>query len=296
MIGDALRRHPDRGRAGPVSSSADRFFGAQLPIGHSANGNRSSDDDRLDGCPVRDRRLSGESKATETAIDKIAANDETRAARPAATGDNLRWIGCFSRSTTRRIASAASAGSPAAGCASRAPSSTNGTHTDGRLTVTISGLGDTAAGAPDTFDWEADRPIALVIVRAGVDGDDVSFHVGPASAGSGIGTLVGDGTGIRYIAFCYDAEPDPVAVSVPPTGRQRSPSRPCRGSPGRRDRLRPPLTPTLPASIAPDPRPPRPTAPEPASGPGLRDSSAASGPTPGQRPDRATIRCGPLER
>ena len=45
----------------------------------------------------------------------------------------------------------------------------NGTHTDGRLTVTISGLGDASAGAPDTFDWESDRPIALVIVRAGLD-------------------------------------------------------------------------------------------------------------------------------
>jgi hypothetical protein len=91
----------------------------------------------------------------------------------------------------------------------------NGTHTDGRLTVTISGLGSAFAGVPDTFDWTADRPIALVIVRAGVDGDDVSFHVGPARSGQGIGTLVGDGTGIRYVAFCYDAEPDPVAVAVP---------------------------------------------------------------------------------
>jgi hypothetical protein len=91
----------------------------------------------------------------------------------------------------------------------------NGTHTDGRLTVTISGLADTAAGAPDTFDWTADRPIALVIVRAGIDGDDVSFHVGPAQAGSGVGTAPSDGSGIRYIAFCYDAEPDPVVVSVP---------------------------------------------------------------------------------
>ena len=88
----------------------------------------------------------------------------------------------------------------------------NGTHTDGHLTVTISGLGDSAAGAPDTFDWTANRPIALVIVRAGLDGDDVSFHVGPASTGNGIGALVGDGTGIRYIAFCYDAEPDPASV------------------------------------------------------------------------------------
>jgi hypothetical protein len=91
----------------------------------------------------------------------------------------------------------------------------NGTHTDGRVTVTISGLGPAAAGAPDTFDWESDRPIALVIVRAGIDGDDVSFHVGPTSSGQGTGTLVGDGTGIRYVAFCYDAEPDPVTVAVP---------------------------------------------------------------------------------
>jgi hypothetical protein len=91
----------------------------------------------------------------------------------------------------------------------------NGVHTDGRLSVTISGLGSAAAGAPDTFDWVADRPIALVIIRAGVDGDDVSFQVGPTQAGQGVGTLVGDGTGIRYIAFCYDAEPDPVAVTAP---------------------------------------------------------------------------------
>ena len=91
----------------------------------------------------------------------------------------------------------------------------NGSHTDGRVTVTISGLGSASAGAPGTFDWQADRPIALVIVRAGVDGDDVSFHVGPATAGSGVGTVVSDGTGIRYIAFCYDAEPDPVAVAIP---------------------------------------------------------------------------------
>jgi hypothetical protein len=94
---------------------------------------------------------------------------------------------------------------------------TNGTHTDGRLTVKISGLGQASAGVPDTFSWEADRPIALVIVRAGLDGDDVSFHVGPARAGRGLGTVVGDGTGIRYIAFCYDAEPEPIAAAVPAT-------------------------------------------------------------------------------
>jgi hypothetical protein len=91
----------------------------------------------------------------------------------------------------------------------------NGVHTDGRLSVTISGLGKPAAGAPDTFEWAADRPIALVIVRAGLDGDDLTFQVGPLSSGRGPGTAIGDGTGIRYIAFCYDAEPEPVAAVEP---------------------------------------------------------------------------------
>jgi hypothetical protein len=94
----------------------------------------------------------------------------------------------------------------------------NGIHTDGRLTVRISGLGLTTAGTPETFEWAADRPIALVIVRSGIDGDDVSFQVGPLEAGNGIGAQVSDGAGIRYIAFCYDAAPDPVAVAI---GRDR---------------------------------------------------------------------------
>src|SRR3954471_11081845 len=81
----------------------------------------------------------------------------------------------------------------------------NGLHTDGTLTVEISGLGSPVAGIPDSFEWEADRPIALVIVRSGIDGEDVSFQVGPARFGAGRGMGLGDGTGIRYIAFCYDA-------------------------------------------------------------------------------------------
>jgi hypothetical protein len=93
----------------------------------------------------------------------------------------------------------------------------NGLHTDGRLTVRISGLGSTAAGVPETFTWAADRPIALVIVRSGPDGDAVSFQVGPLEAGTGFGVPVKGGTGIRYIAFCYDAAPDvaPAAVGLP---------------------------------------------------------------------------------
>jgi hypothetical protein len=94
----------------------------------------------------------------------------------------------------------------------------NGTHSDGRLTVEISGLGSAGAGEPDTFHWTADRPIALVIVRAGQDGD-VSFEVGPTTAGTAanvrLGNRAGGGVGNRYITFCYDAEPEAISVPIP---------------------------------------------------------------------------------
>jgi hypothetical protein len=98
----------------------------------------------------------------------------------------------------------------------------NGRHTDGTLTVEISGLESPVAGVPDTFAWRADRPIALVITRSGVDGEDVRFQVGPARFGvAGAGSL-GDGSGIRYVAFCYDAPPDTVPARIAsPTGRER---------------------------------------------------------------------------
>ena len=82
----------------------------------------------------------------------------------------------------------------------------NGRHTDGQLTVEISELAPAAAGVPESFSWRADRPIAVVIVRSGIDGDDVNFLVGPAIAGQGRSKGLGDGSGIRYVAFCYDAE------------------------------------------------------------------------------------------
>lgn len=91
----------------------------------------------------------------------------------------------------------------------------NGSHTDGTLTVEISGLGSPVAGAPDEFEWSADRPIALVIVRAGVDGDDVSFHVGPATAGIARPASASDGSGLRYVAFCYDAPIEAVMNGMP---------------------------------------------------------------------------------
>jgi len=95
----------------------------------------------------------------------------------------------------------------------------NGRHTDGTLTVEISGLASPVAGAPDEFEWSADRPIALVIVRAGVDGDDVSFHVGPATSGVARPASASDGSGLRYVAFCYDAPIEtagqPAAAAAP---------------------------------------------------------------------------------
>jgi len=90
----------------------------------------------------------------------------------------------------------------------------NGRHTDGRLTVDISELGAAAAGVPESFSWRADRPIALVIVRSGMDGDDVNFLAGPAIEGQGRSAGAGDGSGIRYVAFCYDAELE--RASAPP--------------------------------------------------------------------------------
>ena len=90
----------------------------------------------------------------------------------------------------------------------------NGLHTDGTVTVEISGLGSPVAGIPESFEWEADRPISLVIVRSGLDGEDVAFQVGPTRFGTARGAAIGDGSGIRYVAFCYDAAPREASVPV----------------------------------------------------------------------------------
>src|SRR3954467_6336367 len=95
----------------------------------------------------------------------------------------------------------------------------NGVHTDGTVAIRISGLGAPVAGVPVSFQWKANRSIELVIVRAGVDGGAVRSHGGPARSGTAQASLVGDGSGIRYVAFCYDAPvtakaADPRAVSI----------------------------------------------------------------------------------
>ena len=81
---------------------------------------------------------------------------------------------------------------------------TNGIHTDGRLSVVISGIGTADEGRPEMFQWWSDRPVALVIIRSSGDGGDVSFTKGPVRWGTGV-RRPGDG-GIRYVAFCYDTD------------------------------------------------------------------------------------------
>lgn len=107
----------------------------------------------------------------------------------------------------------------------------NGVHTDGTVTIEISGLGSPVAGIPDSFEWEADRPIALVIVRSGLDGEDVDFQVGPSSRGIGRGAQVSDGSGIRYVAFCYDAAPAAVTGAAEAVGSVATAAAPSSGRP-----------------------------------------------------------------
>jgi hypothetical protein len=165
------------------------------------------------------RRVSSEAKATKSLVSMMQSTDLKRGLfrligdstmdqtfmQIDASAHHLRRVGRLAR-RRMRIEGAQIA---------------NGIHTDGRLTIEISGLSPASAGAPQAFEWKADRPIALVIVRSGLDGDDVTFQVGPARSGSGLGARVSDGTGIRYIAFCYDAEIE-TAVAAVPVRYQRS--------------------------------------------------------------------------
>lgn len=98
------------------------------------------------------------------------------------------------------------------------PDLANGIHTDGRLSVVISGLGTADEGRPEMFQWWSDRPVALVITRSSGDGADVSFSKGPVRWGTGVRRP--GGGGISYVAFCYDTDRQPA-------GTKRSPDRPA---------------------------------------------------------------------
>jgi hypothetical protein len=83
----------------------------------------------------------------------------------------------------------------------------NGIHTDGRLSVVISGFDTAGDGRREMFQWWSDRPVPLVIIRSGVDGNDMLFSTGPIRWGTGV-REPGDG-GLKSITFCYDVEPQP---------------------------------------------------------------------------------------
>lgn len=87
---------------------------------------------------------------------------------------------------------------------------TNGIHTDGKLSVVISGLGSAAASVGETIQWWSNRPVALVTMRSAAGVDDVAFSTGPIRWGTWV-RPPGDDGGISYISFSYDTEPDAVA-------------------------------------------------------------------------------------
>jgi len=101
----------------------------------------------------------------------------------------------------------------------------NGIHTDGQLSVVISGFDTAVDGRREMFQWWSDRPVALVIVRSGVDGDEMSFSTGPIRWGTGVRER-GDG-GLKSITFCYDIEPE-VRPRPVPANRERRTSVPAR--------------------------------------------------------------------
>ena len=100
----------------------------------------------------------------------------------------------------------------------------NGIHTDGRLSVVISGV-KTAGRGREMFQWWSDRPVALVIIRSGVDGNDMSFSTGPIRWGIGVREPGDDG--LKSITFCYDIEPA-VRPGEAPANRGRLISVPAR--------------------------------------------------------------------
>ena len=81
----------------------------------------------------------------------------------------------------------------------------NGIHTDGRLSIVISGFDTAGDGRREIFQWRSDKPVALVIIRSGDEGEELSISTGPIRWGTGI-RQSGDG-GLRSITFCYDIEP-----------------------------------------------------------------------------------------
>jgi hypothetical protein len=83
---------------------------------------------------------------------------------------------------------------------------TDGTFSDGTLTVTID-VRDTAAG--QVFDWTSNIGVDVVIVKGGPN-SNVYTYVGESTGDTGLhapANRSGTFAGLSHISFCYDAEP-----------------------------------------------------------------------------------------
>jgi hypothetical protein len=96
---------------------------------------------------------------------------------------------------------------------------TDGTFTDGTLTVTID-VRDTAAG--QVFDWTSNIGVDVVIAKGGPNAN-VYTYVGESTGDTGLhapANASGKFAGLSHISFCYDVEAPPTTpppTTVPPT-------------------------------------------------------------------------------
>jgi hypothetical protein len=102
---------------------------------------------------------------------------------------------------------------------------TNGTHTFGTLTVTITNLTDTS------FDWSSNFGVDAVLVKAGEEKHNLYVYAPTAAStesfgDTGLHSQSGTGNGISHISFCYDvsnpasnppSESAPASESAPPS-------------------------------------------------------------------------------
>ncbi len=86
----------------------------------------------------------------------------------------------------------------------------NGPHTSGPLTVTISNLNG------DTFDWASNIGVDAVIVKGGSPGSYFYRYDPPteATADTGLGVPNPANNGVSHISFCYDVSVAPLLGSI----------------------------------------------------------------------------------
>jgi hypothetical protein len=93
----------------------------------------------------------------------------------------------------------------------------NGSHTQGPLTVTISNL------TGDTFDWTSNIGVDAVVVKGGNAGSHLYRYDPPteSTGDTGLGVPTPSNNGISHISFCYDL---PDATPTPPAGATPTPT------------------------------------------------------------------------